>query len=96
MFSKTDRGIACQAFTEQLFDPLDGLPIVYILTCIQHAIREYETGSHRKIKIDGAAVYRKSANIVNLSYCWVELMQYGAKLLGHGSIKPGSSKMRTV
>ena len=46
-------GIAKQSFTKELFDPLPDQAVVFVCTCIEHAIREYETSVNTMIKFEG-------------------------------------------
>ena len=48
-------GIARQSYTKELFDPLPEQAVVFVCTCIEHAIREYKTGVYTMIKFEGPA-----------------------------------------
>ena len=46
-------GIATQSYTKEFFDPLPDAALVFVCTCIEHAIREYESGRFSMIRFKG-------------------------------------------
>lgn len=46
-------GIAMQSYTKHLFEPLPDTAVAFVCTCIEHAIREYESGDFTMIRFRG-------------------------------------------
>lgn len=59
-----------KSLTRKYFEPLTGRVVVFISTCIQHALREHEYGTRTVIRFEGLEVDSKlrSAYLLDLTY----------------------------